>query len=167
VPHDVEMRLTRCLVVAAAYIALLGPASSRSLKLLPLSVAQSTTLLQILRWMLGLLLAREFHNVLNEWAENNWLFWSDESTWDWKSEVAVVTGGSSGIGAMVVKKLISYGVRVAVLDVEPLSAVFQQRVSSCPLSISRSWADLPCRRKASDQSVPVRHHFAPRGARRR
>jgi all-trans-retinol dehydrogenase (NAD+) len=132
------MRLTRCLVVAAAYVALLVGPTSRSPKLLALSDGQSVTLLQILRWMWGLLLVWEVNNVLNEWAENNWVFWSDESTYDWKNEVAVVTGGSGGIGAAVVKKLISHGLRVAVLDVEPLSAVFQERVSPCPLSTWRS-----------------------------
>lgn len=38
----------------------------------------------------------------------------------WDNEVAVVTGGSSGIGALTVMGLAEKGVRVAVLDiVEP------------------------------------------------
>lgn len=125
------MQLTRCLVAAAACVAVLvGPASGKSPKLLPLSDEQSATFLQILRWLCGLLLVWEINGVLNEWAENNWVFRSSESTWDWKNEVAVVTGGSGGIGAVVVKKLISYGVRVAVLDVEPLSSAFEAGRSS-------------------------------------
>jgi all-trans-retinol dehydrogenase (NAD+) len=125
--HTIEMHLARCLVAAAAYFALLAaPASYGSPKLLPLSEEQRATLLHIVRWVSGLFLVREVNRVLNDWAENRWMFWSDESAWDWKNEVAVVTGGSGGIGAMVVKNLISHGIRVAVLDVEPLSAVFQQ-----------------------------------------
>ncbi|KAF2690044.1 NAD(P)-binding protein [Lentithecium fluviatile CBS 122367] len=121
------MHLARCLVVAAAYLALLaGPASSGSPKLLPLSEDQSTLVLRILRWVTGLLLVREINCVLNQWAENRWVFRSDESAWDWKNEVAVVTGGSAGIGAIVVKKLLSHGIRVAVLDVQPLADAFQQ-----------------------------------------
>jgi all-trans-retinol dehydrogenase (NAD+) len=126
-PHTIEMHLVRCLVVAAGYGALLAAfASHASPKLPPLSEEQSATLLQILRWVSGLFLIREVNSFLNNWAENRWLFHSDESAWDWKNEVAVVTGGSGGIGAMVVKKLISHGIRVAVLDVEPLSTIFQK-----------------------------------------
>lgn len=36
----------------------------------------------------------------------------------------MVTGGSAGIGACVAKKLVSHGVKVAVLDVGPLSDSF-------------------------------------------
>ncbi|KAG6265702.1 hypothetical protein E4U47_006232 [Claviceps purpurea] len=39
--------------------------------------------------------------------------------WDWPKEVAVVTGGCSGIGACIVRRLVERGVRVAVLDVQP------------------------------------------------
>jgi NAD(P)-dependent dehydrogenase (short-subunit alcohol dehydrogenase family) len=49
---------------------------------------------------------------------------TDKSIWDWKHEVAVVTGGSAGIGGCMVKKLTSHGIRVAVLDVSPLSEIF-------------------------------------------
>jgi NAD(P)-dependent dehydrogenase (short-subunit alcohol dehydrogenase family) len=38
----------------------------------------------------------------------------------WDSEIAVVTGGSSGIGAEIVKCLVRKGVQVAVLDIQPL-----------------------------------------------
>jgi NAD(P)-dependent dehydrogenase (short-subunit alcohol dehydrogenase family) len=41
--------------------------------------------------------------------------------WKWSEEVAVVTGGSSGIGSLLVKRLAEKGVTVAVIDVQPLS----------------------------------------------
>jgi len=61
----------------------------------------------------------EFNNLLNAWARNNWRVRNKER-WDWKSEVAVVTGGSGAIGGLVVKGLADKGVKVAVLDVQPL-----------------------------------------------
>jgi all-trans-retinol dehydrogenase (NAD+) len=38
--------------------------------------------------------------------------------WDWPNEIAVITGGSSGIGKCIVDRLLSSGLRVAVLDVQ-------------------------------------------------
>ena len=53
---------------------------------------------------------------------------NDKSAWRWTSEVAVVTGGSAGIGACVVKELVSHGIKVAVLDVGPLCELFTEGV---------------------------------------
>lgn len=79
-----------------------------------------------LKWVLSLWALVELNWVLNRWATNRWSFKTDKSSWDWKREIAVVTGGSAGIGACVVKKLVSHGIKVAVLDVSPLSDVFTQ-----------------------------------------
>lgn len=48
---------------------------------------------------------------------NNWR----SDTYDWGREVVVVTGGSDGIGALVVQLLAERGIKVAVLDVQPLT----------------------------------------------
>ncbi|KAJ5603676.1 hypothetical protein N7537_006632 [Penicillium hordei] len=40
-----------------------------------------------------------------------------DSTWNWKKEVVIVTGGSSGIGAKVASKLGESGSTVIVLDI--------------------------------------------------
>lgn len=50
--------------------------------------------------------------VLNHWKNDEW---------DWSKEVVVVTGGSDGIGKIVVQLLAEKSVRVAVLDVQPLT----------------------------------------------
>lgn len=79
-----------------------------------------------LKWTLSLWALFELNWALNRWAERRWRFTTDKSAWDWKREVAVVTGGSAGIGAFVVKKLTLHGIRIAVLDISPLSDVFTQ-----------------------------------------
>ncbi|CAI4217772.1 unnamed protein product [Parascedosporium putredinis] len=52
-------------------------------------------------------------------ALNNWRL-TGHPGWEWEKEVAVVTGGCSGIGKEVVLGLVANGVRVAILDVQPL-----------------------------------------------
>ena len=115
----------RCLSLAAVCIGLqlvdpvsLGLPGSLSLGL------QQTTLVYFLKWCLAGWATVEANAVLNSWAENKWIWGSCKNDWDWPNEVAVVTGGSAGIGACAVKKLISHGIRVAVLDVGPLSNQF-------------------------------------------
>lgn len=121
-----NMQLLRCFAAAAASLALLVAPLPR-----------------LIRWALALWLAREANSVLTAWAENRWQFKDDKSMWHWERELAVVTGGSGGIGALVVKKLVSHGLTVAVLDVEPLSDVFHKgrwsRLSSAP-----AWLGLTC-----------------------
>jgi NADPH:quinone reductase-like Zn-dependent oxidoreductase len=56
-------------------------------------------------------------NYLSDKVVNNW----SGDVWDWSKEVVVVTGGSDGIGKIVVALLAERGVKVAVLDVQPLS----------------------------------------------
>jgi len=64
------------------------------------------------------------------------MFTSDKGSWQWEKELAVVTGGSNGIGAAVVRELVSFGIRVAVLDVQPLSEELQNGVLSCHLGLA-------------------------------
>lgn len=85
-------------------------------------------------------MAVEINAVLNSWAENRWIWKSDRSDWNWPSEVAVVTGGSAGIGACVVKRLVSHGIKVAVLDIGPLSGHF---TDGLPSLLSR-WCEHEC-----------------------
>lgn len=119
-PGGVTMGAIRGLSLAGAYVALLVALSSSSVPtFLPLLLSR------VLRWILVVCLVYEVNSTLNAWAENRWLFTSDKSSWQWTQELAVVTGGSNGIGAAVVKELVSHGVKVAVLDIQPLSEAFQ------------------------------------------
>lgn len=90
----------------------------------------SSLLYWCLKWTLSLWALFELNWTLNRWADRRWSFTVDKSDWDWKREVAVVTGGSGGIGAGIVKKLVSHGIRVAVLDISPLSDVFTEGQST-------------------------------------
>lgn len=63
-------------------------------------------------------IVRKLNKWLNAFAVNHWRLKSDESRWNWHEEVAVVTGGSGGIGAMIVARLVSRGVKVVILDVQ-------------------------------------------------
>ncbi|KAI4146843.1 MAG: hypothetical protein LQ341_001961 [Variospora aurantia] len=69
----------------------------------------------ILRWI---------NNFLSNSALNNW----NNSKYDWDKEVAVISGGSDGIGKSVALLLAEKGVRVAILDIQPLT--FEPRMGS-------------------------------------
>lgn len=96
----------------------------QSRQIVPLSRRSFAGLIWALKWGLPLWAISDLNSILNRWAENRWIWGSDKSEWHWESEVAVVTGGSAGIGACVVKELVSHGVKVAVLDIGPLSESF-------------------------------------------
>jgi 3-oxoacyl-ACP reductase-like protein len=103
------------------YVLTLGPDSLRErATAFVRSKASVKRTIATLRWILGFSTALEINNFLSSWARNNWLLQSSKEQWKWPDEVAVVTGGSGGIGALVVKGLAEKGVKVAVLDVNPL-----------------------------------------------
>ncbi|KAH6633390.1 hypothetical protein C7974DRAFT_170488 [Boeremia exigua] len=114
-----------CLTLAAACVGLqlVDPATFGILDSLPFGLHQAT-IFRLIKWGLVAWTTVETNSVLNSWAENRWIRNSAKNDWDWPNEVAVVTGGSAGIGACVVKKLTSYGIKVAVLDIGPLSSQF-------------------------------------------
>lgn len=101
-----------------------GPATLREplLNLLgkvlsPVNVAR---FINALKWTFYIGIASKINQALNDWATNNWQWKSEMDKWDFKREVAVVTGGCSGIGLEIVKGLMRKGVRVAVFDVQSL-----------------------------------------------
>jgi hypothetical protein len=118
--------MIRCFILIAACIALhrAGPSLLDFGNGLPLTWTQLETLHWCLQWSFALWAVYDFNSMLNRWAENRWSFQTDKSAWNWEKEIAVVTGGSQGIGACVVKKLASHGINCAVLDVAPLSETF-------------------------------------------
>ena len=55
------------------------------------------------------------HRVLRKRALNP----SPKMTVQWPKEVVLVTGGSSGVGGELVRRLESYGAAVAIMDIQP------------------------------------------------
>lgn len=86
-----------------------------------------TIIKPILQTLLGLGVLRTLNAGLNALATNNWRLSSSppSGTWDWPNEIAVVTGGCSGIGLALVQGLTARGVRVAVLDIQSPPPVLQ------------------------------------------
>jgi hypothetical protein len=61
--------------------------------------------------------------IANKWvSERSYNNFVDDSSWDWPNEMAIVTGGSSGIGAEIVHGLARHNIRTIILDInEPTS----------------------------------------------
>jgi hypothetical protein len=147
----------RCFVLTAACAALHGADPSR----LPLPVAHADTLHCYLKWACTLWAVLDLNAVLNRWAENRWLWRDDTGAWDWEKEIAVVTGGAQGIGACVVKNLLSHGISCAVLDVAPLSASYTKRVPSLSSSFGPSRAPHTNRSQTSSTSFDTTNATSP------
>jgi len=147
--------MIRCalLTLASVILRVAKPEFLRLGDTLDLSSSQLTTIYWYLKWALPLCVIVDLNSGLNRWAERRWIWKTDKSGWDWKREVAVVTGGSAGIGACVVKKLAFHGIRVAVLDVSPLSDAFNKGTHAA----QKYWlVDLwGCRRASSCKILPV------------
>lgn len=58
----------------------------------------------------------KIRTFLDRGALNNWT----SDVYDWKKEIVVVTGGSDGIGARLVNMLAERGIKIVVLDIQPL-----------------------------------------------
>jgi all-trans-retinol dehydrogenase (NAD+) len=83
---------------------------------------------RILKWLFVLGLIRRANGSLNQWALDNWCARRERKKWEWEKEVAVVTGGCSGIGKLTVQGLVRSGITVAVIDIQPLPADIQNRM---------------------------------------
>ena len=113
-----------------------------------------------LKWCLAFGLAGALNRRLNVAALNNGRFSNgrEKRRWVWGKEVAVVTGGSSGLGELMVRKLAGRGVRVAVLDVSALPRSLEgcKFVFVCP---GRDCVELTCvDGRCAHQVLRVRRH---------
>lgn len=68
---------------------------------------------------------RVFNKQLNHIALNAGRLRSDRARWNWTREVAVITGGCSGIGELTVQRLVNKGIKVAILDIKQLPPSLQ------------------------------------------
>ena len=68
----------------------------------------------------------KLNSWLNDVAANNWLWREEKLQWTWSREIAVLTGGSSGIGALTAQGL-ARKMKVVVLDVQPLPEHLKDR----------------------------------------
>ncbi|KAK8120202.1 Dehydrogenase RED2 [Apiospora kogelbergensis] len=81
-------------------------------------------LVRILGFLAAVGVIRKSNAALNAWATNNWQICAGHG-WNWSSEIAVVTGGCSGIGRAISEALTLHGIRVAVLDVQDAPEAFK------------------------------------------
>jgi all-trans-retinol dehydrogenase (NAD+) len=79
---------------------------------------------------------------LTKWARNNW---TKSDDWDWDNEVVLVTGGSSGVGASLVKKLAKRKIKVVVVGVSNLPYPTGM-YAPAPRVVGSVWANLLQRR---------------------
>ncbi|KAH7118982.1 hypothetical protein B0J11DRAFT_535781 [Dendryphion nanum] len=79
--------------------------------------ATNETYFTKLKTLLALGLITKASSWLDSAVANRW----SNDTYDWSKEIVVVTGGSDGIGKIVVHLLAERGIKVAVLDVQDLT----------------------------------------------
>ncbi|KAF1986931.1 NAD(P)-binding protein [Aulographum hederae CBS 113979] len=91
---------------------------------LPFDVNVATAV-TVLKCLFAFGFTRRVNKWLNSWALNHWQLSSRKKDWDWPKEVAIVTGGSAGIGLIIVKRLLEKDLKVAILDIAPIPAELQ------------------------------------------
>ncbi|MCJ1316369.1 hypothetical protein MMC15_001690 [Xylographa vitiligo] len=89
--------------------------------------------LERLKICLYLGLTRWVNRFLNRGALNNWT----SDSWDWEKELVVITGGSDGIGKVLVQLFAHLNARILILDIqEPTFELPNSRVYYLPLDLS-------------------------------
>ncbi|CBX90736.1 hypothetical protein LEMA_P057700.1 [Plenodomus lingam JN3] len=82
----------------------------------------STGILRAAQRCIYLVIFAKLVKALNGWIShrsyNNFI---DDPSWNWPNELAIVTGGSSGIGAEIVCGLAKHQIRTIILDINPPS----------------------------------------------
>jgi all-trans-retinol dehydrogenase (NAD+) len=118
------LRPNPLLTISAPLLLFLTKASpSLQAKILPRSLNRAS-ITKILSISVALGIVGQISKILSAWATANWVWGKGRGAafgeQGWEKEVAVITGGSNGIGALISKGLAEKGIRVAILDlVEP------------------------------------------------
>jgi hypothetical protein len=89
-----------------------------ALAAIPLDIPHGTAV-TVLKALFGLGVVSYANGLLNRWAFNHWSLSNGAKPWKWDEELCVMTGGSGGLGVIVIGHLIKKGIRVAVLDISP------------------------------------------------
>ncbi|KAF2855240.1 NAD(P)-binding protein [Plenodomus tracheiphilus IPT5] len=82
-------------------------------------------IIKALKWCLAFGVTGVLNKQLNHIALNAGRLRMEKARWNWSQEVAVIMGGCSEIGELVVKRLVNKGIRVAVLDIQHLPKSLQ------------------------------------------
>ena len=124
-------------------------------------------IIQSLAYLVGVGVVRQLNAWLNTFALNHWRLSSDRTRWRWSEEIAVVTGGSGGIGALIVDKLASRRIRVIILDVQPPTGTRMLHPTSYRSTVIPIESPLRCGCSAQpDAFRTVRYHQPSRRRRR-
>lgn len=94
----------------------LNPALTLPLLLLSYFTSHKVAL-QSLKYLVYCGLARWLNGVLNAGVLDNW----KNSHYEWEKEIAVITGGSDGIGKCIALLLAEKNITVVILDIQPLT----------------------------------------------
>jgi all-trans-retinol dehydrogenase (NAD+) len=138
-----------------------GPASLREKLTQRLSPVALGRVITVLKALFAVGLIRRINRRLNDWALHQYRWRrSSTETWDWPKEIAVVSGGSSGIGAELVKKLAYKNLKVIVLDVNPLPPA----LTGCKCPDTRV-ASASCRRRSQLTAASTRRQHQVRSMR--
>lgn len=121
--EDVILRLVGLTVLNPALLlplALVGcyTKAGRDLRIFHPKAAKSLGI--VLAWAL----VRSASAWVSDKVRNNWV----DNEYDWSKEIVLVTGGAQGIGGCMVRLLEEKGIKVVVLDVQPMSFTTSTRV---------------------------------------
>ncbi|KAI3343179.1 hypothetical protein F4824DRAFT_444754 [Ustulina deusta] len=110
-----------------------------------------------------LALVRYLSKKLSDGVTNGW----SNDRYNWPEEIAVITGGSGGIGGHVVKLLAERGLKVVVLDIQPMTYDAGPKVHyfNCDITSTASLAEVAkeIRTKLGEPTILINNAGVTRG----